>query len=734
MRGLGRLGGASYRQAVLNDVPVGYWPLDEGVVTAVASWDANKDVLASTSSRLQTTSEKFTLADSADISTGDVDFAFCGWVWFTDGYGGSMFTKYDDGDGDREYVVGRQSVHPHNTGGYTANRIYFELWDGTDRVGLVEANSLGATVVETWYFINAWHDASESKSYISVNNGTTDSATLTGNVADTGTALQVGHDVAGTANYQMAGRTARYGWWKRILTAAERTYLYNAGSSRAYSDIGTAATDGSALKTNLVSWWNFDEASGNAIDAHASNDLTDVNTVGTADGPGGGPAVDGNAVSQQDDQSGHANNATQATGANKPTLQTAELNSLPILRFDGTNDSLATGSNASLDDIWSGGGTLAIVFNPDSDGGGDLGRLLSKTNWELQTMEESGGNVRVQFVVDWSTDGKWETPVNVPIGSHSIVLITYDSASASNNATIRVNGTADSTTDTSAVGTFASDASATLYIGNIADGSRGFDGDIAEVVLFDRTLDAADIDIVEGSLAHKFGLEGNLPAAHTYKSVDPGPVLLSDGIAIDHSGNSNGGVYQNGTAIAEPALAKGGLRSAQFDSVNDLVSVADATEIQNVFASGGSIEAWFDADSDGGGNLGCILDKTEWQLATGEESGGDVRLVFTSNRSTDGIWKSPVDIAINQKHHVIVTYNSSATGNDPAIYVDGKEVGSEAQEPSGAQATDAGDDLYIGNRSDGARGFDGHLGGIAVYDRVLTSDQVRRHYYAGRMA
>lgn len=39
-----------------------------------------------------------------------------------------------------------------------------------------------------------------------------------------------------------------------------------------------------ALTDNLVSYWKLDEASGNALDAHGSNELTDNNTVGTGTG------------------------------------------------------------------------------------------------------------------------------------------------------------------------------------------------------------------------------------------------------------------------------------------------------------------------------------------------------------------------------------------------------------------------------------------------------------------
>ena len=39
-----------------------------------------------------------------------------------------------------------------------------------------------------------------------------------------------------------------------------------------------------ALTDSLISYWKFDEASGNALDSHGTNDLTDNNTVGSATG------------------------------------------------------------------------------------------------------------------------------------------------------------------------------------------------------------------------------------------------------------------------------------------------------------------------------------------------------------------------------------------------------------------------------------------------------------------
>lgn len=66
------------------------------------------------------------------------------------------------------------------------------------------------------------------------------------------------------------------------------TYEYKVEALNAFgvtpsnTDSGTVLP--ATLKTGLVSYWSLDEASGNAVDAHGSNDLTDNNAVGSAVG------------------------------------------------------------------------------------------------------------------------------------------------------------------------------------------------------------------------------------------------------------------------------------------------------------------------------------------------------------------------------------------------------------------------------------------------------------------
>mgnify|MGYP001481106904 FL=1 len=62
--------------------------------------------------------------------------------------------------------------------------------------------------------------------------------------------------------------------------------------------------------------------------------------------------------------------------------------------------------------------------------------------------------------------------------------------------------------------------------------SRGWDGQIAEVVAFTSKLSDANRYKVEGYLAEKWGLRSALPANHTYKSSLPSAVTWDGNVNI----------------------------------------------------------------------------------------------------------------------------------------------------------------------------------------------------------
>lgn len=77
-----------------------------------------------------------------------------------------------------------------------------------------------------------------------------------------------------------------------------------------------------------------------------------------------------------------------------------------------------------------------------------------------------------------------------------------------------------------------------IYMGASYSGSwsQEFIGDICEVIAFRRVLSAADRQTIEGYLAHKWGLEANLPSDHLYKTSAPQRYTIS-GVITGSDGN-----------------------------------------------------------------------------------------------------------------------------------------------------------------------------------------------------
>ena len=167
-------------------------------------------------------SESLSIADNTSLSMGDIDFAIACWVnQDTQDTREQYVTKWATGS-NREYALYYvQSV----------DRFRFTVRDVADTGNTnVDADNLGSPSTGTWYFIVVEHDASANTISIQVNNGTIDSAAHSGGVIDGAAAFRIG---ATSAEYS-DGFIDEVGVWKRTLTTAERTALYNGGAGLSY--------------------------------------------------------------------------------------------------------------------------------------------------------------------------------------------------------------------------------------------------------------------------------------------------------------------------------------------------------------------------------------------------------------------------------------------------------------------------------------------------------------------
>jgi hypothetical protein len=178
--------------------------------------------------------EYLTVTDNDSISLNATDFTICGWVYFESLSGTTLAFLLSKYAAAYEYSL-------YYTPGAT-NRFNLTVFhNGVNDP--ITASVAGATT-GVWYFIAATFNNTSKALTISVDNGTPGTATATGKtIANTATNLFIGTLSAAPGNdaYTLDGMMDEWAIWKRVLTAEEITWLYNAGAGRTYSELDAGA-------------------------------------------------------------------------------------------------------------------------------------------------------------------------------------------------------------------------------------------------------------------------------------------------------------------------------------------------------------------------------------------------------------------------------------------------------------------------------------------------------------
>ena len=243
---------------------------------------------------------------------------------------------------------------------------------------------------------------------------------------------------------------------------------------------------------DLVGWWKADAISG---------------------------LIDGDPVSTWSDESASGWDAT-ASSTDRPTYKTSILNGLPVVRFDGTDDHLALGAVDASRTV-SGSTIYAVVRTDVTDSiirywwFGSNGTGFARTLANLSLNTRIGGRT-----LDSDSFASVAATTNVSASTWVLHGGVFDNA----NGTMAqfVDASADGTASLASSGTTSNTAASAVMIGANADATASFfDGDIAEIVFVHDALGTSDREKLEGYLAHKWGLESNLPNTHPYRYSAP---------------------------------------------------------------------------------------------------------------------------------------------------------------------------------------------------------------------
>lgn len=245
-----------------------------------------------------------------------------------------------------------------------------------------------------------------------------------------------------------------------------------------------------SLTTSLVP----DVIGGDSLDLQIWYDLSDAATVSTTSGKI--TAIAGKGFASVHD-------ANTSGAAARPTYLTASKNSLNTADFDGNSDFLTVNPFTDFDDSALGGipaYTMFVVCKFDSTANQRLTETNATGTSDLGFGIDASGNY--EYHVGGGTAHGQAADTNWHI--HSFV---FDGAQANGSElSARVDGTAVALTESSAIGDTALANTSSVYIGSTPSGTLWFDGQMGEIIVFTRALNASEVGSVNTYLASKWAV------------------------------------------------------------------------------------------------------------------------------------------------------------------------------------------------------------------------------------
>jgi hypothetical protein len=348
--------------------------------------------------------------------------------------------------------------------------------------------------------------------------------------------------------------------------------------------------------------------------------------------------LNGSAASQWSDKSGNNRHATQGNSANQPLQTPAGLNGMSVITFDGSNDFF------SVDlDFLAGTSHTAFIVTRATGFSNIYGAANSSQGSSSLHVGFNGNNYRMNF---WSNDFAPSRSANFVAGSANIVNYVWNQGVGKQ---IFANGKSEgSNTNAGTIGTMSGGG----RIGHTTTGTHtGFGGDIAEIIIIPSTIAVADREKIEGYLAHKWGLAGNLAADHPYKAESPSGATAVATLAGSATNPGNDPLtttwsVQNGPAsvmIENPAstgttatFTQPGTYTLRLTASDELNIAFDDVTITVISAGtpAGGYATWSGGDpADSDSNLDGVPNAIAWALGAPGPGANATNLLPTADTS-----------------------------------------------------------------------------------------------------
>jgi hypothetical protein len=217
-----------------------------------------------------------------------------------------------------------------------------------------------------------------------------------------------------------------------------------------------------------------------------------------------GVVTSGSSVNTWVDLSGSGNNGTQGTTAKQPTVVSSAINGRNGIKFNGTTQNLALPTGfASFT-----GSTIFIVAQPNAVTAGarliDLGNGATSNNILIQEPTSTGAAFYIYNAA---------SPTSVT-SSSALTLKQFhllEVVDSGTTATIYTDGVLGATS--AAMNTINNVSRANNFIGQSSSGTNFYNGQIAELLVYNVTLTADQIADVEAYIAARYQIAAQVPVA-----------------------------------------------------------------------------------------------------------------------------------------------------------------------------------------------------------------------------
>jgi hypothetical protein len=300
-------------------------------------------------------------------------------------------------------------------------------------------------------------------------------------------------------------------WAKQSLLIPKRGFGLNSGYNGTTDQRRTKAGTIPSLKHYMErDLGEFIAAGGTWTPSRITTDLwfdaADASTI----------TLNGSTVSQWNDKSGNARNISQVTTANQPTY--SGVNS--EITFDGSNDILSNASVGATDLV---SVTVIAVVKMNSGGATeDLLMGIGQTSniGKIRTLYRGGNQTTVGFA-GWGADVGTSTH-SWDIGGGYHIFSGWNTAlGASSNIRLSCDGITPTVHSPNSSLLASVDGFSVGSLQGVLVGNYYSAISVKEIVVLYSAVTDTNRQLIEGYLAHKWGLQANLPVGHPYKSSAP---------------------------------------------------------------------------------------------------------------------------------------------------------------------------------------------------------------------